>query len=578
MRPYLRLLGVSASITLGLFSASCSDPAAVEDTEPGAVRGVLKSGTADYIDEGRSERVYALQRKDGSLISLKLSDRPNVPRESEVFVYGKQIGDTIYVDRMRAVPGTEKGEIAQQRQAVIDPPPLTPPLRAALVSVNPTYTTEMVADRATKADFIKPVMEVSSYGRWTMEFDTFGPFAIPNDCGGSFFDNVGKNGVLAMQAAGIDTTKYDQIQFLLPNTMTSCRWTGFGWDGRTPIRTDGLRGKYNPWSYTKSDREGVMVQEIGHNWGLAHVHFCPGTQTPTTTCTGYSEYGSTYSPMSSGNNVYLNGWERIQMNFLAGCNVITVGTTGTYDLGPLTYACNGPQVLRIAADAAPDHQRYYYIEYRVPVGIENNTGVLVHYSADIMAGGWSQCDYMGPDCPEDWVINPMGGSAVEALLPAGTQWTTPQNVTIKIVSLGDTAKFDISFATPGTAGPTCLDNTPWDNVAPVCRPGLPPTRDGGAGAGGTGGGGTDAGTGGAGGGPPVEDAGSTGGTGGSTTTTGTGGSTTGTGGTGGGDDGCGCRVPGTGAGMPGRLSAIAASAALAMVSRWRRRSRTTTRS
>ena len=551
MRQCLRFLGLTASITLGLFSASCSDPAA-EDTEPGAVRGTLKSGTADYIEEGRSERVYALQRKDGSLLNLKFSDRPNVPRDSEVFVYGRQLGDTLYVDHIKPVPGSDRGDIAQQRFTVIDPAPLSPPLKAALVSLNPAYSAEMVADRATKADFIKPVMEVSSYGRWTMEFDTFGPFTVANDCGGSFFDNVGKNGVAAMQAAGIDTTKYDQIQFLLPNTMTSCRWTGFGWDGHTPIRTDGLRGKYNPWSYTKSDREGVMVQEIGHNWGLAHVHFCPGTQTPTTTCTGYSEYGSTYSPMSSGNNVYMNGWERIQMNFLSGCNVLTVGTSGTYDLGPLTYACNGPQVLRIAADPAPDHQRYYYLEYRVPVGIENNTGVLVHYSADIMAGGWNQCDYGGPDCPEDWIINPMGGDAVEALLPAGTQWTTPQNVTIKIVSLGETAKFELTFATPGPA-PTCLSGEPWDCRAPVCKGGTGATGDlvpgcttpagSDAGSGRS----TDSGIGTGGGGPVDAD-----------------------------DAGCSCRIPR--AGTAGRLSAVAAAAAFGMAARWRRRSRKMPRS
>jgi len=296
-----------------------------------------------------------------------------------------------------------------------------------------------------------------------------------------------------------------------------------------------------------------MVQEIGHNWGLAHVHFCPGTQTPTTTCTDYSEYGSTYSPMSSGNNVYMNGWERIQMNFLSGCNVLTLGTSGTYDLGPLTYACNGPQVLRIAADPAPDHQRYYYLEYRVPVGIENNTGVLVHYSADILAGGWNQCDYGGPDCPEDWIINPMGGDAVEALLPAGTQWTTPQNVTIKIVSLDETAKFELTFATPGPA-PTCLSGEPWDCRAPVCKGGTGATGDlvpgcttpagSDAGSGRS----TDSGIGTGGGGPVDADD----------------------------DAGCSCRMPR--AGTTGRLSAVAAAAAFGMAARWRRRSRKMPRS
>jgi MYXO-CTERM domain-containing protein len=575
MREASRIAYLSGAIALGLLLSSCSDPAAEADTdprEPGAIRGVLLSATADYHDEGRSEKVYALQRKDGSLLGLKFSGRPEAAPGSEIFVWGSEHVDGLHVERLKLANPIEKDGIGTQRSTLIDPPPLTPPLKAAFVSLTPTYTKEMLEARLTKDDFIRQVMEVTSYGRWTMEFDTFGPFTVPNDCGGMFYDNLGKNGVAAMQAAGVDTSQYQQIQFIIGNAVPACTWGGFGYDGKTPIRTDGLRGKYNPWSYVKGDSEGVMVQEIGHNWGLAHEHFCPGTQTPTSNpnCTGYVEYGSPFTPMSSSNNVYLNAWERIQMNFLGGCNVLTVGTSGTYELAPITVSCNGPQVLRVAADAAPDHQRYYYIEYRTPVGIEKTTGVIVHYAADIKQGGWSRCDWGGPDCPEDYLINPKGGPRTEALLTEGYEWTTPQGVVIKIASLGKTAKFELTFATAGAA-PTCLEGDPWDNRAPICK-GDPDAPDGGAG--GSGGSGVDAGGSGAGGGPSSDSGTSTGGTGGATT--GTGGATSGTGGTAGDDSGCGCRVPGRGA--PHGLSAIAAAAAMGTAARWRRRTRVKARS
>jgi hypothetical protein len=446
-----------------------------------------------------------------------------------------------------------------------------PPLRGAFVSVSPTYTKEMLDARLQREDFIKPVLEVSSYGRWTMEWQAFGPFTIPNDCGGMFYDNLGKNGVAAMQMAGIDTSQFDQIQFLLGSSVPACSWGGFGLDGHTPIRTDGLRGQFNPWSYVKNDGEGVMVQEIGHNWGLAHEHFCPNTQTPNSAprCAGYVEYGSPFTPMANGNGVYLNAWERIQMNFFSGCNVLTIAQSGTYDIGSISLPCNGPQVIRIKADpsAAGDYNHYYYLEYRTPVGIDKTNGVLVHYAPDIKKGGWVQCDWGGPDCPEDFMINPISAVARESLLPAGTQWTTPQGVGIKIVSLGETATFELTFPTPGEA-PTCLAGEPWDCKAPVCKGS---TGNGGAGAGGSTSGCTpDAGT--------TTDSGSgtggsggaTGGTGGATATTGTGGSA------GEPDKGCGCRVPGSG--TPRGASIFAASGALALVTRWRRRSRTATRS
>jgi MYXO-CTERM domain-containing protein len=569
VRKASRIAYLSGAMTLGLVMSSCSDPAAEADTdpnEPGALRGTLLTATADYIEEDRSEKLYGLALNSGTKLRLEFSRAPQARAGDKVYVWGTRQGDTLQVERVKRIDPLAGLEIVTQRQGVIDPTPLSPPLKAAFVSLTPAYTKEMLEARMQRDDFIQQMMEVTSYGRWTMTWDVHGPFTVPNDCGGTFYDNLGKNGVAAMKAAGVDADQYQQIQFIIGNAVPACTWGGFGWDGRTPIRSDGERGKYNPWSYVKGDSEGVMVQEIGHNWGLAHEHYCPNTQTPTTNpdarCPGYVEYGGPYTPMSSSNDVYLNAWERIQMNFLGGCNVITVGTDGMYDLAPITVSCNGPQVLRIAADKTAEYQRYYYIEYRTPVGIEKTNGVLVHYAADIKQGGWTNCDWGGPDCPEDFLINPKGGTdRATSLLEAGYEWTTPQNVTIKIVSLGERAKFQLTFPAQGAA-PTCLDSAPWDSKAAVCK-GEPGAPDGG-GSGGE----SDAGT---------SDGGGTGGSGGAGGSTGGTAGTAGTGGSGGGDDGgCSCSVPGKQ--TAGGLSAFAVSAALGMATRLRRRTRSTKRS
>jgi hypothetical protein len=509
MRTRLDVGCLAALVALGILGASCSDADKEfdADDDPGSVRGVIRSGTADYFDEGRSEKVYAIQKKDGSYVRLEgFNGAPGIRPGSDVRIYGPRTADSIRVDFIRVLQRDQEGigEAQQAQRSGANPPALTPPLRNAFVSLTPSYTETQGKARLTKADFIKPVMEVSSYGRWTTEWEFYGPYSVPNDCGGSFYDNIGKNGTAAMKAAGVDPAQFNQIQFNIGNSIPACSWGGFGWDGHTPIRTDKLRGQYNPWSYVKNDGENVMVQEIGHNWGLAHVHFCTGAGTPSPTCAGFQEYGSPYTPMANGNNVYLNAWERIQMNFFSGCNVLTVGTSGSYEIGPLNSTCEGPQVLRIAADLAGNVQRYWYLEYRQPYGIEQANGVLLHYTADITNGGWSKCDYGGPDCPEDWVINTKGGSAKDALMPAGTSWMTPEGVTVNIAALGATAKFDLTFPKAGSA-PFCdLNMQPWDNKAPTCTAG--PTIDGGTipdsgtgGTGGTDGGGGAAGTAGAGG-------------------------------------------------------------------------------
>jgi MYXO-CTERM domain-containing protein len=560
----------------------------------GGMRGVFRSGTADYLEEGRSEKFYALEREDGSFVDLQFSGKPGIAPGTEIVVFGPWQDRGLRVDRFELASDVDG--IGRQSQALMNPTPLSPPLKAGFVSLRTEYTKDMINARMAKPDFIKPVLEVSSYGIWTMEWDAIGPITIARDCGGSFFSNIGKNAEAAMKMAGIDTTQYNQFQFLLPSDFP-CGWSGFGLDGHSPIRTDGKRGMYNPWSYVKNDGENVIVQEIGHNWGLAHVHFCPGAPTPSPNCTGYQEYGSPFTPMAKGNNVYLNAWERIQMNFLAGCNVVTAATSGMYEIGSLTTPCDGPQVLRVAADKAGTVQRYFYLEYRRPFGIEKTNGVLVHYTADIKNGGWTNCDYGGPDCPEDWIINPKGGTAAEAVLTAPYEWTTPEGVKIRIAATDETAKFELTFPTAGGAPPTCLDDRPWDNKGPVCAPGGGAGGAGGGGVGGAGGmgvgggggratggaagsggrggaggavdgrdGGASGGAGGSGGGstgggPIAPDAGSiaTGGGAGANGTSGAGGTVnpptgpTGTPGGAGNDSGCSCR---TGRSSPAPVSAF----------------------
>src|SRR5689334_23027581 len=220
MRARLDVGCLAALVTLGILGASCSDADKEfdADEDPGSVRGVIRSGTADYFDENRAEKVYAIEKKDGSYVRLEgFSGAPGVRPGSEVRIYGPRTKDSIRVDFIKVLQRDPEGvgEVQQWQRSGANPPALSPPLKNAFVSLVSTYGDTQGKARLTQADFIKPVMEVSSYGRWTTEWQFFGPYSIANDCGGMFYDNVGKNGTAAMMAAGVDPTQFNQIQFYI---------------------------------------------------------------------------------------------------------------------------------------------------------------------------------------------------------------------------------------------------------------------------------------------------------------------------------------------------------------------------
>src|SRR5262245_38283997 len=137
MREASRIACISGAIALGLLLSSCSDPSTEADTdpmEPGALRGVLRTGTADYFDEGRSETVYALQRGDGSRVRLHVAAPPPIARGSDVFVWGARRANNIQVERVKIAKEVMREGIGQTGSPLIDPPILMPPLRGAFVS------------------------------------------------------------------------------------------------------------------------------------------------------------------------------------------------------------------------------------------------------------------------------------------------------------------------------------------------------------------------------------------------------------------------------------------------------------
>jgi hypothetical protein len=147
-------------VVLGILGASCSDAAKDfdADDDPGSVRGIIRSGTADYFDENRSEKIYAIQKRDGTLVNLEgFRGAPGVPPGSEVRIYGPRRGDAIRVDFIKVLDRDPEGigKAQQEMRAPGNPPQLQPPLKNAFVSLVSTYNDTQGIPRMAKTDFIR---------------------------------------------------------------------------------------------------------------------------------------------------------------------------------------------------------------------------------------------------------------------------------------------------------------------------------------------------------------------------------------------------------------------------------------
>ena len=129
----------------------------------------------------------------------------------------------------------------------------------------------------------------------------------------------------------------------------------------------------------------VLMQEPGHNLGLMHANQIKcGTSsfstTPGTTACTITEYANSMSTMGSGCKS-LSGYERMYMQWMNGCNAVTVPGNGTFNLMPLENPCGGGiQTLQVPFPASlpvSDPQaganttvnlRNYYLDLRIAAG------------------------------------------------------------------------------------------------------------------------------------------------------------------------------------------------------------------
>lgn len=208
----------------------------------------------------------------------------------------------------------------------------------------------------------------------------------------------------------IDIKQFSHYIFILPRT-SNCQRFGnnnyFATMGKTPFDTSaglvyGTYAVFNTDTSSLSDTPGpaIMAHEFGHQLGLNHANFlsCTNTSFSYSGCVS-EEYGDYADVMGSGsgNNAEslplpLNIPHMEELGFL-GSELQTVTQSGTYSINPLSTTAPGIRGLKIKRSGVNgtfynglNYDDYLYIEYRQPIGYDQQILPLTAKSADIFQG------------------------------------------------------------------------------------------------------------------------------------------------------------------------------------------------
>ncbi|MBL4684739.1 MAG: hypothetical protein JKY37_09140, partial [Nannocystaceae bacterium] len=287
----------------------------------------------------------------------------------------------------------------------------------------------------------------NSYGKENVIGEVFGPYQIP-DPGGCSTGFIANAAQLAMIDKGHDPDDYTQYMYAFPFI------GGCGFGGLASVGSP-LNPAQDSW-YNGGLGCVVRNQEIGHNYGMGHSHAYEcndgmGNSVPLSDDCDHIEYGHPYDPMGGGCG-HMNTVQKTFMGWLEGCNVVTAPADGTFNLLPTELPCNGTQSLKIPASDG----RYYYLEYRQPLGrFDSVPGVLLHIAPGQFGAG-----------PANYILD-IGNNG---FMSEGDSFTDPEGtVSFTILEEHEThAVIQVTYPNGGSGQPECLDGeTPLSELGNV---------------------------------------------------------------------------------------------------------------
>jgi hypothetical protein len=421
--------------------------------------GEFATYIADNLDG--SSTVSHVLKNEGHAVDIELPPHAKIERGSLVRAWGEyDEAGKLHVDDYEVV----RAGLPTER--LIDAE-FNPARRVAFVHLywegqNPTPDPDGDAKvfSASYATSANNYYQEASFGKEKITGRSFGPYAVPKpaQCDGLGREQIGLEARrLIKEDYPTSDSEFLQFMYYIPN-WGACEWGGIAEVGtpESPAR--------DTW-YNEYSGCVVLVQELGHNYGMYHSksYQCQGG--PYSDDCEFEEYGHPHDPMGGGCG-HMNPVQKGYMGWLEECNVTTATADGTFNLMPTELPCNGAQALRFRTGdvAEPGDERWYYLEYRRPLGgfkdkSSNLNGVLVavaedYYVESCMDGECYQTDSTG----HNYLLD-MGGGY---FMHQGDAYTDHNGaVTFRILEEHSThAVIGVEFPGGGDGqDPTCRDDS-----------------------------------------------------------------------------------------------------------------------
>lgn len=224
-------------------------------------------------------------------------------------------------------------------------------------------------------------MQENSDGRTWLSGDVTGWYTLP------LTNDTCNNGDIIAAAReqaesdGVDLSGYTRFIYAFPYT-NACRFSGVA----------GVGGQTTSMLINGSMRAQTVSHELGHNLGLHHAHALEcGESTLGDNCSS-DEYGDGADMMGRMLG-HFNAFQKTRLNWLESSQIAEVTESGTFILsGYADNSAAGLKALKIpnGADPATGKPRFYWVEYRQPVGVDavfaNNenitNGVVIRRATD----------------------------------------------------------------------------------------------------------------------------------------------------------------------------------------------------